>query len=339
MKRRESARVGLERPRVRQQVVRETHRLSALQMGVAGKPGLDVRRRRFDQRRGEREHAAGEIAQRLAHVEPQRDRGLVVAAARGVDAQRGIADALAQPALDPGVDVLVGALDFERAALGFGEQARQPFENRLGVVAREHRALEQHARVSEARGQVMTQEPAIERERGGEAIDARVDTALEPSAPELPTLAVLLGARHRSFLVFARRSRLRRTRPASGRRPPPPSPTPTGACARTARSPRSISAALTISGGAIRMLVGRTALISRPFSSARAATGPASVWISAATNKPSPRASVTPSMVASPARSRSPMTRAFSTSPSSSSVSSTAATAAVASALPPKVEP
>ena len=85
--------------------------------------------------------------------------------------------------------------------------------------------------------------------------------------------------------------------------------------------------------------VGRTALTRRPFSSARAETGPASTASSAATSRPSPRTSVTPSTPASPARSRSPIARAFSTRPSSRMVSSTAATAAVAIALPPKVEP
>src|SRR6185503_16838567 len=106
-------------------------------------------------------------------------------------------------------------------------------EDRLRVVAPEHRALVEHARMREARDQVMAQQPAIERERRGEAVDAGIDAALEPSAPELRGLPVLLGAGGHGR--FVRRS-------GQADRPPvPPAVTAAPAVAATACNVRANS--------------------------------------------------------------------------------------------------
>ena len=108
--------IARQRPEVREQVVREQHRLRALQVGVA---------RAGDVGRVARRAAAAPLAARgcaptcvapfAPHVQPQVERDLVVAAAAGVQLGAGRARDLGDPPFDRGVDVFVGRRERERA--------------------------------------------------------------------------------------------------------------------------------------------------------------------------------------------------------------------------------
>ena len=91
-----------------QQVVRQAHRLGALQMGVAGNERVDVLASLFEQRVDEASQAGELPHQRLAQVQQHIGRDLVIPAAGRVHARAGVPRDLRDPPLDRRVDVLVG---------------------------------------------------------------------------------------------------------------------------------------------------------------------------------------------------------------------------------------
>ncbi len=181
-----AATVRGDRPEVRQKVVGEAHGLPALEVRVSGHPGLPVRASRSQPGLLERQQCFDDLLDRLAGEEAQRGRGLVIAAARGVQATRGFADAAEELSFDPGVDVLVFAFDREPSFLEIGQEGREPRKDRGAVVGREDAGLPKHPRMSETSNEVVSDEPAIERQRRREAVDVGIELALEPPAPELP---------------------------------------------------------------------------------------------------------------------------------------------------------
>src|SRR5690349_14899918 len=96
-------------------MVREEHRLGALQVRVTGQVGVAGVTRALQQyllQTGER----GDLRLALAaQPEPQRERDLVVAAAAGVQLGAGRAGDLGDAPFDRGVDVLVARDERERS--------------------------------------------------------------------------------------------------------------------------------------------------------------------------------------------------------------------------------
>ena len=95
----------------------ERHRLRGLQMGEARHRIGGVRGGAI----GQRAHHVGDLRRqpvdRIAHPEAEIGRHLVVAAARGVQAPAGLADALGQARLDVHVDVFQRRVEREAAGL------------------------------------------------------------------------------------------------------------------------------------------------------------------------------------------------------------------------------
>ena len=97
-------------------MVGEGHRLRPLQMGVAGHDRVEVLRRPIAQLQNEREQQGFDLLCLLPQRQPQVERDLVVAAARGVQALARAADPLRELRLDKHVDVLRAGVEDERAA-------------------------------------------------------------------------------------------------------------------------------------------------------------------------------------------------------------------------------
>ena len=112
------ARVAPEHPEVREQVMREVHRLGALQVRVAGHRPVEVTVARAARGRSASRCSGLERLQRVRAGEHRHvGRDLVVARARRVQLAADRADDLGQPALDGHVDVLVGVVEAELAVL------------------------------------------------------------------------------------------------------------------------------------------------------------------------------------------------------------------------------
>ena len=108
--------VSSKRPEVREQVVREQHRLRPLQVRVAGQRDLGRLPRALQQHALQLLDAQRDRAAFAPQVEPHVERDLVVAAATGVQLRTDRARDLGDAALDRGVDVLVGRRERERLA-------------------------------------------------------------------------------------------------------------------------------------------------------------------------------------------------------------------------------
>ena len=98
----------------------EGHRLRRLQMGEAGHHGAGVLKRLF----GERQLQIGELrverVDRVAHPEPEIERDLVVARARGMQPPGGGADQIGEALLDIHMNVFERAREGESSGLDFG---------------------------------------------------------------------------------------------------------------------------------------------------------------------------------------------------------------------------
>ena len=93
----------------------ERHRLRGLQMGKARHHGRGMLDRPLDQRALERGQRRIQFIDRIADIEAEIGRHLVVARARGMQPACGGTDQFAQPVLDIHVNVLQSALEIERS--------------------------------------------------------------------------------------------------------------------------------------------------------------------------------------------------------------------------------
>ena len=98
----------------------------------------------------------------VAHPEAEIGRDLVVAAARGVQALAGLADALGQPRLDVHVDVLERGVEDEGSGLDLGADRRQAIADRRLVGRGEDAGAGQHGGVGERAAYVLAPQLAVE---------------------------------------------------------------------------------------------------------------------------------------------------------------------------------
>ena len=198
---------------MREQVVREQHRLRVLQVRAAGQDGgrmrVRLRRDRVDQRDELLGDGAGVVAQVQAH-----ERGdLVVAAAAGAQlaAQLG-AGALDQAALEGRVHVLVALDGRERAGCDVRVERVERGEHPVELVRRQVAGRGERRGVRARAGDVVRRELPVEMRRLAERRELRRRTAGEPAAPEGARLAgAVLG-----LIVVCRHGAP--TRPARSRR-------------------------------------------------------------------------------------------------------------------------
>ncbi len=161
----ESTDVTRDHPEVGQQMVRQVHRLRALQMRVSGQRPVEMRLGDVDQ------HAAQGV-QSLDHPFGRcpREHGevgdhLVVARPRGMELAARRPDDLRHAALHRHVDVLVVAAERERPVAELGLDRVQPGEDRVAVVVADDAPGGQHACVGARLGDVERPEPLVESQR------------------------------------------------------------------------------------------------------------------------------------------------------------------------------
>ena len=173
--------IAPQRGGVAQQEVRHQHRHGAAQVRVgrhqrvAGLFGL------IGERGDGRAQFVLQPRDPAAQVQPQVDRDLLVARTAGVQSTAGIADARDELALDERMDVFVVAGDPRRIAAALLEDLRQALADGLAVRRVEHAGARQRLRPRQAAGDVVFEEPAIERERHAEIKRGRIRRRVESS--------------------------------------------------------------------------------------------------------------------------------------------------------------
>ena len=100
-------------------MVPERHRLRGLQMGKSRHHGRGMFERAASQGMLEGGQRRIRLVDRVADIEPEIGRDLVVAGACGVQPSRGRPDQFGKPALDIHMDVFERALEVERALADF----------------------------------------------------------------------------------------------------------------------------------------------------------------------------------------------------------------------------
>ena len=166
-------------------MVRQPHRLRALEVRVAGQDGVEVLAGARREHPAQLEQAALGRRAGIAQIQGQVGGDLVVAAAPGVQAARRGPDPLAQSRLDVHVDVLERGIDREAPGLDLAADRLEPLSDRLLLVGAEQAPVVEHPGVGEREPDVVAGEGLVEVDGGGEALDGGVRRGLEAAAPGL----------------------------------------------------------------------------------------------------------------------------------------------------------
>ena len=198
---RDAGTIAPKRLDVGQQVVCERDHLRSLKMGVAGHDRLDLVLCAFDKRASE---IGDRIVQRRKGVdreEAEVEGDLVVPAPTGVQLSGDLADEVAEPTLDDGVDVLEIARPWERLLLHLLSDSPKAAFDRLRFLLREDALPTEHSHMGKAAANVVERDPAVELKGACESGDSALKRSRESSGPE--RLVVRLGQRARFSLRVA----------------------------------------------------------------------------------------------------------------------------------------
>ena len=187
----------------REPVVREPHRLRALQVRVTGQHRARVLGGACEQHRAQLKQPRARGERGVAQIQREVGGDLVVAAAPGVQAPGGVANFFAQPRFNVHVDVFERRVKTKRAALDFARNFAQPRDDARHVRRRHQPLRAEHPRVGDGAAQVVPRERAVEGDARAERFHARVGGGGEASAPRL--LGCATGV-HPATLTAARAS-------------------------------------------------------------------------------------------------------------------------------------
>src|SRR5438445_2764234 len=168
---------------VGQQVVCERDHLRSLKMGVAGHDSLDLVVRAFDKRASE---IGDRIVQRRKGVdreEAEIEGDLVVPAPTGVQLSGDLADEVAEPTLNDGVDVLEIARPRERLLLHLLSDSRKAAFDRLRFLLREDPLPTEHSHMGKAAANVVERDPAVELKGACESGDSALKRSHKSPGP------------------------------------------------------------------------------------------------------------------------------------------------------------
>ena len=167
-----------------QQMMAEGDRLRPLQVGVAGHDEI------IGFLRLGRDHAQQAVEARfqlfafVQKIEPQVERHLVVAAARGVQPFAAVADPLRQLRFHKGVDILGGPVNCQLAALELQRDLPQRGDDFAAFRFVDDALSAEHRRVRNRAADILLRHPAVERDGRVEIVGLLVQFLLEPSFPK-----------------------------------------------------------------------------------------------------------------------------------------------------------
>ena len=177
--------IAQQHPGIGHQRVAEGDGLGALQVGVAGHDGGGVLRCFLADDPDQIDDAALQHPAVVAQGQADVQRHLIVAAAAGVQALAGVADAGGQGLLHEGVDVLGVGVDLQPAAGQVVGDGSQTVEDVLTILLGDDALFGQHGGVYAAAPHILCDHPLVKADGRVEIIDARIDRLGETAFPEL----------------------------------------------------------------------------------------------------------------------------------------------------------
>ena len=120
----------------------------------------------------------------LFQVQADVQRDLIVAAAGGVQALSGIAEARGELALDECVDILRIRIDGKLSAVDIASDLLQSGADPVGLILRQDPACAEHRRVGDAALDILPVHPAVKGNRRIKVVCFLVDFFLEASCPK-----------------------------------------------------------------------------------------------------------------------------------------------------------
>jgi hypothetical protein len=177
--------ISFEHRHVGVHVMSEQDRLGSLQVGVAGHDGIGIFLSHLQEGIDQVEGTADQAKQRVFHPESEIGSHLVVPAAAGVETAGDRADELAQAALDPGVDILIGDRQRKDAGLHLVPDLPEALFDRRGVFLGDDPLATEHPDMRYRAADILRREPDIEPNRGVERFQPPVRRRCEPTAPRL----------------------------------------------------------------------------------------------------------------------------------------------------------
>jgi hypothetical protein len=161
----EPVRVALERFDLGKHVMSEKDRLGALQMRVTRHDNIDMLLREMEQRALQRAKAGPDLSYLRLDVEPQIERGLIVAAARGVQFRARDADSFRQRRFDVHVHVLERLVPLKFSVFDLDLNFAQSFVDFLPLLRGEDSGMRERGSMGDGAGDIMSIKPPIERNR------------------------------------------------------------------------------------------------------------------------------------------------------------------------------
>ena len=155
-------------------MVAQIHRLSPLQVRVAGHPPVAVGLGQRQQARHQRRDQLRRPDRMRPHVERQVRGHLVVARAPGVELAPHRAGDLGEAPLDRHVDVLVVVADLELASRELAGDRVEPGEQRVALAVVDDPGAVERAHVRARALDVLRPQPQVEADRGVDAGEERV---------------------------------------------------------------------------------------------------------------------------------------------------------------------
>ena len=152
----------------------EGHGLRPLQMRITGHDVVRVRLGNIRERPDHGAQQGTDFADLTAQIEPDIQRDLIVAAARGVQTLARVPDPRGQDLFHEHVDVLRFGIDRERAGFEIGENAVQPCDDLLALLCVDDALLPEHGGVRDGARDILAEHAGIKGDRGIEVVDAGV---------------------------------------------------------------------------------------------------------------------------------------------------------------------
>ena len=143
-------------------MVGQSHRLGSLQMGVAGKHGVQVLASAGDEDALQREESTLDRVAHVSKVEGQVGGHLVVATAPGVEPPCHASHSLLEPRLDVHVNVFQRRIEAEFSRLDLRRQRLQALDQGLDICLRQQPDAPEHPRVGDGAPDVVAGQRLVE---------------------------------------------------------------------------------------------------------------------------------------------------------------------------------